>query len=236
MTTLDFSPLFRTAIGFDRLARLVDTANAASDTQAYPPYNIEKTGEESAIASSMAVAGLPRRRTSSSRWSVTTRSFDLRPRAAPRASQGRAAVPRHRRPRLRAPLRACRPHRGRGRGRRRTACCLVGLKRVVPEALKPRRDPRSAPRRRRQAIAQRRDRQRRPGGLIVSATRLDGNEAGRASRPLFRAPVNDGRLSVGPSSRSWAVRTPRRPRCLWPCLRPMSASTRRDLRPAARRM
>jgi hypothetical protein len=37
----DFSPLFRTAIGFDRLARLVDTLpdNTAA---AYPPYNIEK--------------------------------------------------------------------------------------------------------------------------------------------------------------------------------------------------
>ena len=55
MTTLDFSPLFRTAIGFDRLARLVDTANAASD-QAYPPYNIEKTGDDS-YRLTMAVAG-----------------------------------------------------------------------------------------------------------------------------------------------------------------------------------
>ncbi|GBQ68511.1 heat shock protein Hsp20 [Ameyamaea chiangmaiensis NBRC 103196] len=55
--TYDFAPLFRTAIGFDRLARLVDNAvqtpgNAAS----YPPYNIEKTGE-STYALTMAVAG-----------------------------------------------------------------------------------------------------------------------------------------------------------------------------------
>ncbi len=51
----DFSPLFRTAIGFDRLARLVDTLpdNTAA---AYPPYNIEKTAEDS-YRLSLAVAG-----------------------------------------------------------------------------------------------------------------------------------------------------------------------------------
>ena len=31
MTTVDFAPLFRTAIGFDRLARLVDTAASSQD-------------------------------------------------------------------------------------------------------------------------------------------------------------------------------------------------------------
>ena len=54
MITLNLSPLFRTAIGFDRLARMVDSA-AAADTS-YPPYNIEKTGEE-AYRLTMAVAG-----------------------------------------------------------------------------------------------------------------------------------------------------------------------------------
>ena len=47
MTTLDFAPLFRTAIGFDRLARLMDTAATTAEVQSYPPYNIEKTGEDS---------------------------------------------------------------------------------------------------------------------------------------------------------------------------------------------
>jgi len=56
MTTLDFAPLFRTAIGFDRLARLMDTAQAAAEAPAYPPYNIEKTGED-AYRLTMAVAG-----------------------------------------------------------------------------------------------------------------------------------------------------------------------------------
>jgi molecular chaperone IbpA len=56
MNALDFSPLFRSAIGFDRMARLVETARAAADGPAYPPYNIEKTGEDSYVLT-MAVAG-----------------------------------------------------------------------------------------------------------------------------------------------------------------------------------
>jgi molecular chaperone IbpA len=56
MTTFDFAPLFRTAIGFDRLARLVDTAASAGDASSYPPYNIEKTGDDS-YRLTMAVAG-----------------------------------------------------------------------------------------------------------------------------------------------------------------------------------
>jgi len=56
MTRVDFAPLFRTAIGFDRLARLVDNASAATEAQSYPPYNIEKTGDDS-YRLTMAVAG-----------------------------------------------------------------------------------------------------------------------------------------------------------------------------------
>lgn len=55
MNVLNLSPLFRTAIGFDRLARLADTANGAADT-GYPPYNIERLGED-AYRLTMAVAG-----------------------------------------------------------------------------------------------------------------------------------------------------------------------------------
>lgn len=52
--TYDFAPLFRTAVGFDRLARLVDTL--PQDVASYPPYNIEKTGEDS-YRVGLAVAG-----------------------------------------------------------------------------------------------------------------------------------------------------------------------------------
>jgi molecular chaperone IbpA len=57
MDSFDFSPLFRSTIGFDRLMRLADSAtrfDGASPT--YPPYNIETTGE-SAYRLTMAVAG-----------------------------------------------------------------------------------------------------------------------------------------------------------------------------------
>ena len=54
--TYDFAPLFRTAIGFDRLARLMDSAVETQATGTYPPYNIEKLGDES-YRLTMAVAG-----------------------------------------------------------------------------------------------------------------------------------------------------------------------------------
>lgn len=55
MRTYDLSPLFRSTIGFDRLGRLLE-ASLASDDVAYPPYNIEKLGEN-AYRITMAVAG-----------------------------------------------------------------------------------------------------------------------------------------------------------------------------------
>ena len=57
MDRFDFSPLFRSTIGFDRLARLVDSAaRVEGAAPSYPPYNIEKTGEDS-YRLTMAVAG-----------------------------------------------------------------------------------------------------------------------------------------------------------------------------------
>src|SRR6201993_4384397 len=57
MDRFDFSPLFRSTIGFDRLTRLVDAAARMDNAAlAYPPYNIEKTGED-AYRLTMAVAG-----------------------------------------------------------------------------------------------------------------------------------------------------------------------------------
>ncbi|MBB5210690.1 Hsp20 family protein [Microbulbifer hydrolyticus] len=57
MRNLDLSPLYRSAIGFDRLASLLDTMTTTEQNQpAYPPYNIELTGED-AYRISMAVAG-----------------------------------------------------------------------------------------------------------------------------------------------------------------------------------
>lgn len=60
MDPFDFSPLFRSTIGFDRLTRLLDSATRLDGAAvAYPPYNIEKTGED-AYRLTMAVAGFAR--------------------------------------------------------------------------------------------------------------------------------------------------------------------------------
>ena len=55
MRILDFSPLYRSVVGFDRLADLLDSA-AAETATGYPPYNIERTGDN-AYRIEIAVAG-----------------------------------------------------------------------------------------------------------------------------------------------------------------------------------
>ena len=55
MRTIDFSPLYRSVVGFDRLASLLETA-AADAATGYPPYNIERT-DENAYRIDIAVAG-----------------------------------------------------------------------------------------------------------------------------------------------------------------------------------
>ncbi len=55
MRTFDLSPLYRSTIGFDRLFSMLDQA-AGSEPTSYPPYNIERTGEN-AYRITVAVAG-----------------------------------------------------------------------------------------------------------------------------------------------------------------------------------
>ncbi|MFV3353164.1 Hsp20 family protein [Aeromonas veronii] len=55
MRSFDFSPLYRSAIGFDRLANLIESA-ASNGNAGYPPYNIEQLGDND-YRISMAVAG-----------------------------------------------------------------------------------------------------------------------------------------------------------------------------------
>lgn len=55
MRTIDFSPLYRSVVGFDRLAQLLETASVDQAT-GYPPYNIERT-DENAYRIEIAVAG-----------------------------------------------------------------------------------------------------------------------------------------------------------------------------------
>lgn len=56
MRHVDFSPLYRSTVGFDRLATMLDSLAAPEQAQTYPPYNIELTGEN-AYRITMAVAG-----------------------------------------------------------------------------------------------------------------------------------------------------------------------------------
>jgi len=57
MRQFDLSPLYRSTVGFDRLASILDQVTAADVGQTtYPPYNIEKTGEH-AYRITVAVAG-----------------------------------------------------------------------------------------------------------------------------------------------------------------------------------
>lgn len=55
-TSTDFSPLYRSYIGFDHLADLIDKASRAEKQSSYPPYNVELLAEDK-YRITMAVAG-----------------------------------------------------------------------------------------------------------------------------------------------------------------------------------
>lgn len=134
MTSFDFAPLFRTAIGFDRMARLIDTAATSADAPSYPPYNIEKTGEDS-YRLTMAVAGF---RPDDIELVVKDNTLVVAGRAGQEGPKSEVLY---------------RGIAGRAFERRfvladhivvegadlQNGLLHVGLKRVVPEALKPRR-------------------------------------------------------------------------------------------------
>ena len=134
MTTFDFTPLFRTAIGFDRLARLVDNAAASTEATGYPPYNIERVSDD-VYRLTVAVAGF------------RSDELDIMVKDNTLIVSGRPAAPARQHEVL------YRGIAGRAFERRfvladhmvvdgadlDNGLLHVGLKRVVPEALKPRR-------------------------------------------------------------------------------------------------
>ncbi len=135
MTSFDFAPLFRTAIGFDRLARLAEGV-AATEAPTYPPYNIEKLGEDS-YRITMAVAGF---RPEDIELVVKDNTLVVSGRVTAEPSQaetlyrgiaGRAFERRF----------ALADHIVVEGAELQNGLLHVGLKRVVPEALKPRRIP-----------------------------------------------------------------------------------------------
>ncbi|MBS7809627.1 Hsp20 family protein [Roseococcus pinisoli] len=150
MNTIDFSPLFRTAIGFDRVARLLDGVRSQAEAQAYPPYNIEATGDDSYVLT-MAVAGFG------------PEDIEMIVREDTLVISGKAPQPEGQERRF--------VHRGiAGRAferrfvladhlvvqgaRMENGLLHVALKREVPEALKPRRIEIQAPAPRQAAIEQ----------------------------------------------------------------------------------
>ncbi|MET0547075.1 MAG: Hsp20 family protein [Caulobacterales bacterium] len=56
MANVDLNPLYRTLVGFDRLAGMIDQAARLDGASGYPPYNLEKTGDNT-FRIELAVAG-----------------------------------------------------------------------------------------------------------------------------------------------------------------------------------
>ena len=134
--TYDFAPLFRTAIGFDRLARLVDTASNVPVGAGYPPYNIEKTGENDYVLT-MALAGF-----GPEEVEVMLDDNTLLIKGAVRESNPTAEV-LHRGIATRAFERrfVLADHIEVGKAEMNNGLLTVSVRRVIPEALKPRRIP-----------------------------------------------------------------------------------------------
>ena len=90
MNRFDFTPYRRSTVGFDRLFDLLENQVRGNGGDNYPPFNIERRGEDS-YRITLAVAGF--------------KPDDLAL-PAPRDCAGRDAASRHRQPRVRTPLRA----------------------------------------------------------------------------------------------------------------------------------
>ncbi len=130
--TYDLSPLFRTAIGFDRLARLVDTL--PQDAAAYPPYNIEKLSDDT-YRLQLAVAGFS---AEDIELTVKENALVVAGRVADEAAKGEFL---HRGIAGRAFTRrfALADHMVVENADIANGLLNITVKRVVPEALKPRR-------------------------------------------------------------------------------------------------
>nr|WP_255575096.1 Hsp20 family protein [Caldovatus aquaticus] len=128
--------MLRTAIGFDRLFRQLDLARGSEAANGYPPYNIEKTGEDTYVLT-MAVAGF-----GPDDLEVTTRENTLT--IAGKASQsdeGRRFLHRGIAGRAFERRFVLADHIVVKGARLENGLLHIELERIVPEALKPRRIP-----------------------------------------------------------------------------------------------
>ena len=130
MRGFDFSPLYRSTVGFDQLQSLLDSVT--QDTSpTYPPYNIERTSEND-YRITVAVAGFGQD------------DLDIEvnhQRQARRARRDQLSLSRDRRPQLRTPLPACRSCRGARRpSRERAPSCGPRAARARSAEAAPDRD------------------------------------------------------------------------------------------------
>ena len=139
MRTFDFAPLYRSTVGFDRMFSMIDQMGGVEGSApSYPPYNIERTGEN-AFRISVAVAGF-----ADGDLSIETKDNTLTIRGEKQPSdkepeaiilyQGIAARPFERSFQLA-------DHVGVTAASLENGLLNVGLVREVPEAMKPRTIP-----------------------------------------------------------------------------------------------
>jgi molecular chaperone IbpA len=132
-TMIDVAPMWRSGIGFDRMLDLVDDAVRFEATGNYPPYNVEKTGEET-YRISLAVAGFaPDDLTITARpnlLEVTGKKGEAQ--GGQFLYQGIAARAFHRQFSLADDVKVV-------GARLENGLLTIDLKREVPEAMKPRR-------------------------------------------------------------------------------------------------
>jgi molecular chaperone IbpA len=136
MRSFDLSPLFRSTIGFDRLADMLDSVPQFDAGQSYPPYNIERTDEHH-YQIALAVAGFAERELN---IEVREGVLSVQGKRAPESEktnylyQGIAGRSFERRFQLAENVEV----RG---ARLENGLLHVALERIVPEEKKPRRVP-----------------------------------------------------------------------------------------------
>ncbi len=136
MRNFDFSPLYRSAIGFDRMANLLDSLSRADQNQpSYPPYNIELTGEDK-YRITMAVAGFDQSELSIevNQNNLTVSANKAQEEQRTYLHQGIAARSFERRFQLADHVQV-------QSARYENGLLHIDLQRIVPEAMKPRSIP-----------------------------------------------------------------------------------------------
>ncbi len=135
MRNVDFAPLYRSTVGFDRLFSMLDNLGQVDNSQSYPPYNIERTGEN-AYRITMAVAGFEE-----SELSIESRENVLTVKGEKAEAEGETARYLHRGIAGRAFERRFQlaEHVEVKGASLKHGLLHIDLVRIIPEAMKPRR-------------------------------------------------------------------------------------------------